>query len=91
MDLEEYSSAKLDRVTRYLGVLAEKTRKLGEMCHFGLRNCVNFIRNNACWFILSVVSFKIAQVMVFARYFSYAISFNFKHFFVLLLVSLFLT
>lgn len=29
-DLQEYSNAKLDRVTRYLGVLAEKTRKLGE-------------------------------------------------------------
>ncbi|XP_051117491.1 kinesin-like protein KIN-14B [Andrographis paniculata] len=28
MDLEEYSSAKLERVTRYLGVLAEKARKL---------------------------------------------------------------
>ena len=28
-DLQEYSNAKLDRVTRYLGVLAEKTRKLG--------------------------------------------------------------
>ncbi|OMO73007.1 hypothetical protein COLO4_27349 [Corchorus olitorius] len=27
-DLQEYSNAKLDRVTRYLGVLAEKTRKL---------------------------------------------------------------
>lgn len=32
MDLQEYSSAKLDRVTRYLGVLAEKTRKLGKLC-----------------------------------------------------------
>lgn len=31
MDLQEYSSAKLDRVTRYLGVLADKTRKLGKM------------------------------------------------------------
>lgn len=29
-DLQEYSNAKLDRVTRYLGVLAEKTRKLGK-------------------------------------------------------------
>lgn len=29
-DLQEYSSAKLDRVTRYLGVLADKTRKLGK-------------------------------------------------------------
>jgi hypothetical protein len=28
-ELQEYSNAKLDRVTRYLGVLAEKTRKLG--------------------------------------------------------------
>lgn len=27
-DLQEYSNAKLDRVTRYLGVLADKTRKL---------------------------------------------------------------
>ncbi|KAG6594903.1 Kinesin-like protein KIN-14A, partial [Cucurbita argyrosperma subsp. sororia] len=27
-ELQEYSNAKLDRVTRYLGVLAEKTRKL---------------------------------------------------------------
>lgn len=32
MDLQEYSSAKLDRVTRYLGVLADKTRKLGKVC-----------------------------------------------------------
>lgn len=29
-DLQEYSNAKLDRVTRYLGVLADKTRKLGK-------------------------------------------------------------
>lgn len=29
LDLQEYSNAKLDRVTRYLGVLADKTRKLG--------------------------------------------------------------
>ncbi|KAL2246658.1 kinesin-like protein KIN-14B [Sesamum indicum] len=29
-DLQEYSSAKLDRVTRYLGVLADKTRKLDQ-------------------------------------------------------------
>ncbi|KAK8709969.1 hypothetical protein V6N13_145314 [Hibiscus sabdariffa] len=29
-DLQEYSNAKLDRVTRYLGVLAEKTRKLDQ-------------------------------------------------------------
>ncbi|KAL3036689.1 hypothetical protein AAZX31_01G023000 [Glycine max] len=28
-ELQEYSNAKLDRVTRYLGVLAEKTHKLG--------------------------------------------------------------
>ncbi|KAL4569269.1 hypothetical protein LXL04_024905 [Taraxacum kok-saghyz] len=28
VDLQEYSNAKLDRVTRYLGVLADKTRKL---------------------------------------------------------------
>lgn len=28
--LQEYSNAKLDRVTRYLGVLADKSRKLGE-------------------------------------------------------------
>ncbi|XWS29591.1 hypothetical protein CRYUN_Cryun24cG0041900 [Craigia yunnanensis] len=30
-DLQEYSNAKLDRVTRYLGVLAEKTRKLDQV------------------------------------------------------------
>ncbi|GJU66165.1 putative reverse transcriptase domain-containing protein [Tanacetum coccineum] len=29
IELQEYSNAKLDRVTRYLGVLADKTRKLG--------------------------------------------------------------
>ncbi|KAM7262173.1 hypothetical protein ACFE04_021250 [Oxalis oulophora] len=29
-DLQEYSNAKLDRVTRYLGVLANKTRKLDQ-------------------------------------------------------------
>ncbi|KAL3838647.1 hypothetical protein ACJIZ3_023238 [Penstemon smallii] len=29
-DLQEYSSAKLDRVTRYLGVLADKSRKLDQ-------------------------------------------------------------
>uniref|UniRef100_A0A5B6YT68 Putative kinesin-like protein KCA2 n=1 Tax=Davidia involucrata TaxID=16924 RepID=A0A5B6YT68_DAVIN len=29
-DLQEYSNAKLDRVTRYLGVLADKTRKLDQ-------------------------------------------------------------
>lgn len=29
-DLQEYSIAKLDRVTRYLGVLADRTRKLDE-------------------------------------------------------------
>lgn len=28
-DFQEYSNAKLDRVMRYLHVLAEKTRKLG--------------------------------------------------------------
>ncbi|KAI3502681.1 hypothetical protein L1887_30905 [Cichorium endivia] len=30
VDLQEYSNAKLDRVTRYLGVLADKTRKLDQ-------------------------------------------------------------
>ncbi|CAL0312999.1 unnamed protein product [Lupinus luteus] len=30
-ELQEYSNAKIDRVTRYLGVLAEKTRKLGNI------------------------------------------------------------
>ncbi|KAF2283907.1 hypothetical protein GH714_017111 [Hevea brasiliensis] len=30
-DLQDYSNAKLDRVTRYLGVLAEKTRKLDQV------------------------------------------------------------
>ncbi|CAN1216198.1 Kinesin-like protein KIN-14A [Linum perenne] len=30
-DLQEYSNAKLDRVTRYLGVLAEKSRKLDQV------------------------------------------------------------
>lgn len=29
-ELSEYSNAKLERVTRYLGVLAAKTRKLGK-------------------------------------------------------------
>lgn len=29
-ELQEYSNAKLDRVTRYLGVLASKSRKLGK-------------------------------------------------------------
>ena len=28
-DLQEYSNAKIQRVTRYLGVLAEKAHKLG--------------------------------------------------------------
>lgn len=28
-DLQEYSNAKIERVTRYLGVLAEKARRLG--------------------------------------------------------------
>jgi len=31
IDLREYSNAKLERVTRYLGVLADKARKLGNM------------------------------------------------------------
>ncbi|KAK6923280.1 Kinesin motor domain [Dillenia turbinata] len=30
-DLQEYSNAKLERVTRYLGVLADKTRKLDQV------------------------------------------------------------
>lgn len=30
-DLQEYANAKLDRVTRYLGVLADKTRKLDQV------------------------------------------------------------
>lgn len=30
VDLQDYSNAKLDRVTRYLGVLADKTRKLDQ-------------------------------------------------------------
>ncbi|KAI3717567.1 hypothetical protein L1987_69269 [Smallanthus sonchifolius] len=30
VDLQEYSNAKLDRVTRYLGVLADKSRKLDQ-------------------------------------------------------------
>ncbi|KAG5062126.1 hypothetical protein JHK85_003309 [Glycine max] len=30
-ELQEYSNAKLDRVTRYLGVLAEKTHKLDQV------------------------------------------------------------
>ncbi|KAL0721513.1 hypothetical protein Bca4012_036112 [Brassica carinata] len=31
IDLQEYSNAKLERVTRYLGVLADKSRKLGQL------------------------------------------------------------
>ncbi|KAL0677413.1 hypothetical protein Bca4012_005394 [Brassica carinata] len=31
IDLQEYSNAKLERVTRYLGVLADKTRRLGQL------------------------------------------------------------
>lgn len=30
IDLQEYSNAKLERVTRYLGALADKTRTLGQ-------------------------------------------------------------
>lgn len=30
-ELQEYSNAKLDRITRYLGVLADKTRKLDQV------------------------------------------------------------
>lgn len=30
VDLQEYSNAKMDRLTRYLGVLADKTRKLDQ-------------------------------------------------------------
>lgn len=29
-DLQEYSNAKIERVTRYLGVLAEKAHRLGD-------------------------------------------------------------
>lgn len=36
IDLQEYSNAKLDRVTRYLGVLADKTRKLGKQISLAL-------------------------------------------------------
>lgn len=35
-ELQEYSNAKLDRVTRYLGVLADKTRKLGKDLTFSV-------------------------------------------------------
>ena len=31
IDLQEYSNAKLERVTRYLGVLADKSRSLGQL------------------------------------------------------------
>ncbi|WZZ00791.1 hypothetical protein YC2023_073119 [Brassica napus] len=31
IDLQEYSNAKLERVTRYLGVLADKSRRLGHL------------------------------------------------------------
>lgn len=31
IDLQEYSNAKLERVTRYLGVLADKSRRLGQL------------------------------------------------------------
>jgi hypothetical protein len=49
-ELQEYSNAKLDRVTRYLGVLAEKTRKLGKGCflHFGCMVLVKKLRG--CYF-----------------------------------------
>ncbi|KAL8143465.1 hypothetical protein V2J09_016497 [Rumex salicifolius] len=32
-DLQDYSNAKLERITRYLGVLADKTRKLDQAAH----------------------------------------------------------
>ena len=35
-DLREYSNAKLDRVTRYLGFLADRARKLGTAIFFFL-------------------------------------------------------
>lgn len=42
LDLQEYSNAKLDRVTRYLGVLADKTRKLGKYTSFFIGTLVCF-------------------------------------------------
>lgn len=41
-ELQEYSLAKLDRVTRYLGVLADKTRKLGEFLAW-IGNCISLL------------------------------------------------
>ncbi|KAF6172397.1 hypothetical protein GIB67_025902 [Kingdonia uniflora] len=35
-DLQEYSNAKLDRVTRYLGFLADRARKLGKNLECGV-------------------------------------------------------
>ena len=35
VDLQEYSNAKMDRLMRYLGVLADKTRKLGKWLFIG--------------------------------------------------------
>ena len=43
IDLQEYSNAKLERVTRYLGVLADKTRRLGQL---SLPSFCSFLRQN---------------------------------------------
>lgn len=40
-ELQEYSNAKLFRATRYLGVLADKTRRLGEEFNFSASSINN--------------------------------------------------
>jgi hypothetical protein len=56
-DLQEYSNAKIERVTRYLGVLAEKARRLGgyflpSFCTFFTRHFWNFY---VYWDFISIV------------------------------------
>lgn len=56
-ELQEYSNAKLDRVTRYLGVLADKTRKLGEGAAFcRILTCVGFLFLGFEWFCVCIRS-----------------------------------
>ncbi|EFJ11401.1 hypothetical protein SELMODRAFT_447004 [Selaginella moellendorffii] len=64
-DLQEYSSVKLDRVTRYLGVLADKTRKLDRTtAEYELRLAI--LRKEKCLHFNELVSSK-GSTRVFVR------------------------
>jgi hypothetical protein len=87
-DLLEYSNAKLGRVTRYLGFLADRTRKLGKItslfiylsklkhypCFYYLGLLRGSTLDHLCFFLFCIFSWFIFIMLFFQYFFSLWVS-----------------